>query len=130
VTFRLVGALVACLILVGYGLLEFDRGDEMTRASLALGIGFLTLTIAALIRTGWWGSADGWFLAAIGAAIWAWAIYEGMRRGGCGIDDAGTPVPCFPDVGPLAGVVLGGAAGLVILGLAWWRLPRVRPPGT
>ena len=84
--------------------------------------------IAALIRAGWWGSADAWFLAAIGAAVLAWAIYEGMRRGGCGADDTGTPVPCFADAGPLAGVLAGGAAGLAIVGLGWWRLPRVRPP--
>ena len=126
---RLVGALVVSLVLVGYGLLAFDRGDDLTRLSLGLGIGFLTLTIAALIRAGWWGSADGWFLAAIGAAILAWAIYEGMRRGGCGLDPAGAPVPCFADVGSLAGVFAGGAASLVIVGLGWWRLQRVRPPG-
>lgn len=127
-TARLVGALVVPVILVGYGLLEFDRDDDITRTSLPLGIGFLTLAIAMLMRAGWWGSARAWLLAAVGAAICSWALYEGLRRGGCGLDDQGTPVACFPELGSLAGLVLSGTAGALMLGLGWWRLRRLGPP--
>lgn len=126
-TNRLLGAQIISVVLVGYGLVTFDRSDELSRVSLPLGVGFLTLSTAAIMRTGWWGDARAWLLAAGGAAIEAWAIYDGMRRGGCGLDETGTPVACFTDLGPLAGLLLGSAAFALILGIGWWRLQSLAP---
>jgi hypothetical protein len=128
VTKRLLGALIVSLILVGYGLLAFDRPDELSRSSLPLGLGFLTLSIAAIMGRGWRGNARAWPFAAGGAAIEVWVLYEGMRRGGCGLDETGTTGACFPDLGPLAGLILGGAALALILAIGSWRIRRLEPP--
>jgi hypothetical protein len=115
--------LAIAVILVGYGIFGLDRSGATTRPSFFIGLALMAISLLLLVRAGWRGSRSSWVVAAIGAVIGTWTVYELLRQSVCPlIDDRTTMIACLTAYGEMTAPVLSATAGAIVLAVGWLRL--------
>jgi hypothetical protein len=115
-------ALVIGLLLLGVGIfLMGDRSGQINLWAYLIGLLLTTAAVTRLVYAGWHGSPGSWLVAAPGAAVLTWTLYELVRQQ--------LPMPQIGVLGemtaPTVSIAVAGAT--VVIGALRLSRPRDIP---